>query len=259
MNNPNSHKEWLEASSHWPKSDIFYPKDLKMSFTWKEYSEFRRSMCRPFPGPVNFGSDPKPSNEEMDFLNEAIHELVGEVSEMSYILDVCGTDAMEDEDRACLIDECGDILFCSDWVLCILFDDWYKDNQKSENVEIIDIDTNGPIQKMVDQLYSPSSDQSQAWVALNFCYVKAIQASYSMMIEAGLLCNRFKKLRYRKNKKYTVDVNVVSVFRILSLVNMILILVNSSVSEAMEINVAKLMNRYPTKASLKSAIGDIVE
>ncbi len=239
----------------------------KMSFcerpiTWKKYSEFRKSMCRPFPGPVDFGDHPKPSHEAMDFLNEAIHELVGEVAEMAQIFENHGKESMLNGERDCLIDECGDILFCADWVLGILYPWWCDPNQDGDGVEIIEVDPMSPVPAQVASLYSDFSEhlaEVSSREALDFCFGEAVRVAYTMMMEAGLLCNQFKKLRYRNNKKYSVANNVAGVFRILSHVNMILVLVGSSVREAMEVNIEKLVGRYPTRADLKAAIGVITE
>jgi len=230
--------------------------------TWKEYSAFRKSMCRPFPGPVDFGDHPKPSHEAMDFLNEAIHELVGEVAEMSQIFEKHGKISMLNGERDCLIDECGDILFCADWVLGLLYPGWNEGNQDSDGVEIIEVDPLSPVPASVASLYSHISGhlaEARSREALDFCFGEAVRVAYTMMMEAGLLCNQFKKLRYRNNKKYNVTNNVAGVFRILSHANMILVLVGSSVREAMEVNIEKLVGRYPTRADLKAVIGVITE
>ncbi len=195
------------------------------SLTWAEYAAWRKTKCAPHDQPAR-----------------ATLELVGEVGELAELLLTRGPATFYGEDRAKLIDECGDVFFCASWC----FDEWGKNPLvESDDLELVRVDEDDPILLFTRALaenpleavqHSPNFVGGLARLVYN--------ALASMQTQAALTANACKK-RIFQGREQDAEKQVGRIAAVLMTVNQILIVANSNVEEALKANRAKLDARYP--------------
>ena len=225
------------------------------SLTWPKYLEWRKTKCRPYDyevGPVRATTDipagPPPSEDLsrercLEEIDQATHEFVGEVAELGELFLTHGPSAFFGDARTKLIDECGDILFCGAWC----FDAWGHNPlaHSEDDLELMRVTDEHECAQLAGVLANVPAQR----VLGNdrFCNALAVLVFRLMLAAqtcAGLLCNSFKKLRYHRRAQ-DVEVQIGRIAQALFAVNQILILANSSVEEALTVNMRKLDSRYP--------------
>jgi NTP pyrophosphatase (non-canonical NTP hydrolase) len=175
------------------------------SLTWETYCEWRRSKC-----PSRDLSDPVQRDEE---ITQATLELIGEVAELNLIFIQYGYLVESGRPREELIDECGDIVFCSCWVA-------HAWTQQPPFVG----------DKLINGLGSKHYSQERSLPLLTF--------------HSGILANKLKKQKYQ-GKKQDKDSMSSEAQRVIVMIANILQLFNSSLNEALRVNIAKLNKRFP--------------
>lgn len=175
--------------------------------TWETYCEWRRTKC-----PQRDLSDPVQRDEE---ITQATLELVGEAAEVNYLViryDVAKLKCKEDY-HAKLIDECGDCLFCACWV----YDAWMQQSPFKDHLWMNKI---GAVRK-----------------------VGLSNKLRSLSYHSGILANKLKKQRYQGKIQDPEKVSWDARFAIQDIA-FILDYFDSSISEALKVNIAKLEKRY---------------
>lgn len=219
------------------------------SLTWPKYLAWRKTKCRPFDyerGPaeaVNPGSTHGVRGRALEEIDQAILEFVGEVAELGTLLLQNGPTAfLEGEIRTKLIDECGDILFCGAWAL----DAWGRNPLvEADDLELLRVTDESELAAMAQAfiVHPPKVVLSNGrfMALLQGVVLRFMLEAQSM---AGLLCNSFKKLKYQRREQ-NVDEQIARIAGTLLIINQILIIANSSVEEALQVNQRKLNARYP--------------
>jgi hypothetical protein len=229
--------------------------------TWPEYCKWRETKCRPFdlghpawatnipiPLPVSMRiteEDYAKRDRALEEIDQATHELVGEVAELGELILEHGVGAFRGEARAKFIDECGDILFCGSWALDAWGHNPLRDPESDPNgiwPEVVALDNNhiavgiGRLLKLPGYVPDEADELSIMGLILSLFT--------EMQCQVGLTANAYKKLRFHRRKqdaeKQCLRISVAFVN-----VNILLILAGSSMTEAMESNKRKLDARYP--------------
>lgn len=221
---------------------------------WPAYCDWRETKCRPYDlieGPRSAHSEvsvftggeeqPYPNRDRgIEEIDQATHELVGEVAEMAELIMEHGPASFVGKTREKLIDECGDILFCGCWAL----DAWGHNvlrDAPDDDVELVIPDENNPGKIIGDGLRSGMKLNPTA--GLQFMEF-VLKSTVIAQINVGLTANSFKKLKFQRRQQ---DVNL-QCERILEAfvhVNILLITAGSTIAEAMAFNQRKLNARYP--------------
>ena len=223
------------------------------TLTWDAFLAWRKTKCRPFanegtqfalnPGAITGNEESESARrralEEMD---QAILEFIGEVAELGELFNANGPTTFLGNLRDKLIDECGDILFCGMWALDAWSDNPLYGVQDLELIRVTDDDALA----MFAQAVSPANF-AEAFADANF--LQALNTTIlafmlGIQTNAGLLANSFKKLRYQRRAQ-EVKTQVSRIANVLLSVNQILIIANSSIEEALKVNMKKLDARFP--------------
>ena len=232
---------------------------VERPLTWSEYSDFRKSCCRPFPGPVDYGADEKPTPDQLDYLNQAIHELNGEVAEVGEVIQKHQINIFSVLGRNELVDELGDVVFCADWVLGILVADWHglghDDDDTLEIISVADPEVLGRCHQ-IQQIFAGITPARED---LAYGMSEIYTSAFAMMVQAGLLSNSYKKLVYRQGKKYNVAVQAGRIGTLLAHTNMILFVLGVSMKECLEMNITKLVDRHHNPNRQSQILGLIHE
>lgn len=229
------------------------------SITWPEYIAWRKTKCRPFdykqhPSVATYDSMRCNIDPDFDFdavkaraleeIDQATHELVGEVAELGELMSVSGIQAFYG-DRSKLIDECGDIFFCACWAL----DAWglnpLEKAPEGEGVELLSPDEDDP--RLNLGRFIATYPAERAVTSANFVHdiTRTILSDMlAMQTAAGLTSNSFKKLRFQRREQ-SVETQVSRIAEVLMLTAGILLLAHSSVEEALKVNQKKINARYP--------------
>jgi hypothetical protein len=207
------------------------------SILWSQYAEWRKSKCPE--------RDLSIAEQRRDDLNQATHELVGEVAELGELFIEHGPAVFYGDLRTKLIDECGDIFFCACWAL----DAWGCNPLGGEcdpEIELVRVAVGDPIVQFTEVLASRPIEQVQA----NPAFVSMLggvifQTMLHAQTFAGLTANSCKKQVYQ-GRPQDIQLQVGRIINAVIAVNHILILANSSVEEALLVNQRKLNARFPT-------------
>jgi hypothetical protein len=197
--------------------------------TWPGYIAWRATKS-----PV--GRDP------LVDLDQATHEFVGEVAELGELFLAHGPAAFYGERRAALIDAIGDILFCG----CRALDAWGRNPLSgASDLEFIRIADEHPFAAFAEALASRPIEQ----VAANPQFMSMLAgAVFSIMLNAqtsaGLTANACKERVYQ-GREQDIDTQVGRILRTLVAANEVLTIANSSVGEALAVNMRKLDARDP--------------
>lgn len=205
--------------------------------TWAHldrYAAWRRTKC----APVRRGV----LGDVLRDLDQATHEFVGEVAETAEILLVHGPEALRvgTERRIKLVNECGDVFFTGSW----LGDAWGLN-------PLLDVPGHDPARLLTDEVRDEMErrrlamttgqggpDEARAaWDHHNIATIAAL-------VQAGLLSNHFKKLRFqqRAQDRETIIRRLRSV---LEWADRTLILADATAFDALFANIQKLDHRYP--------------
>lgn len=223
------------------------------SLTWPTFLAWRKTKCRPFDytnGPgmatstVTAGTGiPFPNRDRaIDEIDQGTLEFIGEVAELGELFQENGPTTFFGNVRDKLIDECGDIFFCGAWAL-----DAWGSNPLSEmdDLELVRITEESELAGFARVLASYPMDavlkNVQFVVGLGNVVTNFMMSAHT---NAGLTANAFKKLKYQRREQNVED-QVGRIMLTLIAVNEILIVANSSVEEALKVNMRKLDARYP--------------
>lgn len=227
------------------------------SLSWTSYLAWRKTKCRPYDyetAKAMIGSILEPkihsingitADRVLEEIDQAIHEFVGEVAELSELFLANGPLCFFGPPlRDKLIDECGDILFCGCWVL-----DAYGSNplgeMDSDDLEFIRVTDEDQLAVLARVIIS--ADINSLVSNGRFMYAidtKVRTALMTAQMHAGLLCNAYKKLRFQRREQ-NIETQVNRVASAFFHINQILIIANSSVEEALKVNQRKLDARFP--------------
>ena len=223
------------------------------TLTWDQFLAWRKTKCRPFDGMgTKFALQPGSltGNEESEFarrraleeIDQAILEFIGEVAELGELLNSHGPGTFLGSLRDKLIDECGDIFFCGVWAL----DAWGENPLYGvQDLEVIRVTDDDILAAFARALAPHNAAQALGdpgfLQALN---TSILALMLGIQTNAGLLANSFKKLRYQ-GRAQEVQTQVSRIAQVLLSVNQILIIANSSVEEALKVNMKKLDARFP--------------
>jgi hypothetical protein len=226
------------------------------SLTWPAYLAWRKTKTRHFdyercpPLAVRPTDPARPLSDAFDLMRErgveeiqqGTMEMIGEVAELGELFMEAGPTTFWGEGRDKLIDECGDILFCASWAL----DAWgLNPLNEADDLEMIRISEDN---ELAD--FAAVIGQNELKVALaNPRFVSMLGGLiFNLLLtaqtNAGLTANSYKKLRFQ-NREQSVETQVERIARVLIAVNQILIVANSSVEEALKVNMRKLDARRP--------------
>jgi hypothetical protein len=200
--------------------------------TWAKYIEWRKGKCPPAEG-----------RPELDEVNQAIHEFVGEVAELGELFLEYGAETFVEPVRTKLVDVCGDILFCACWVM-----DAYGQNpiDDTDGIELLRFEPGHTLLQMAELIAAKWSDTDQKLHSRVTSVLEGVyqRAMLEAQTNAGLLCNSYKKLRYQRRAQ-DVSVQISRVVGVLITVNQFLVLASSTVLDALLVNTAKLDVRFP--------------
>lgn len=250
------------------------------SMTWPYYVERRQFSCEPRAVDRKtveryFGSDwesrlklkevaPSVQSFQIEDLNQATLEFIGEVGELSELIGAHGVKVLWGDNRLKLIDECGDILFTGTW----LIEAWARNPYSKDKViysltELLDErPVPNPLLAATDtELYRFEEGDVHANVALaimqaggmalmrnkNFVQVASqllLTDALQALTFSGLTANAAKKLIYQ-HREQDAKLQIERVLGTFFAVNFILCMANSSIEEAMIVNRKKIDSRYP--------------
>jgi NTP pyrophosphatase (non-canonical NTP hydrolase) len=194
--------------------------------TWREYCAWRRTKTPPrdLEGPnsgelvflqreAKTGAGIVKGAAQIEEITQASLELIGEVAELFEAIVIRG------RPRAQLLDEVGDVIFCAVWAL----DAWSR-NPLSDREDLKTRERPAP---------PPDVPRDLFWRIL------------PALLEAGLLANAVKKLRYQR---VLPDVAAQTEHILVTLDAVALLLASSGISldEAIQHNMDKLNKRYPS-------------
>lgn len=226
--------------------------------SWPKYLAWRKTKCRPYDyvsGPRIARTIGEPlwlSKEEavehrargLEEIDQAIHEFVGEVAELGELIANAGPTVYY-EHRDKLIDEIGDILFCGVWVM----DAWGKnplnDLKEDDNVEMIDMSEMEHMAILNHVIKEHSFEEIKGHhIFLNALANHTTSLYIAASIQAGLLCNSYKKLRFQRREQ-DVAQQIARVFGVFMVVAQILGVADAGIKDAMRVNMRKLDARFP--------------
>lgn len=224
------------------------------SLTWQRYIAWRQSKCRPYDyanGPLllsisaddAFAGEPRMNKARaLEEVGWAILSLIGEVAELAELFQENGVKAFYSPVRENLIDEAGDILFSAAWA----FDAWgHNPLVGLDDLELLRV-TDEDLLAVCAQVIAT---QPPAAALGNGRFVGVLsdvvyRSLLPMQTNAGLLADSYRKLRYHR-KQQDVDVQIGRIASVLGLLNQILVVANSSIEEAMLVNMKKIDAKYP--------------
>jgi hypothetical protein len=211
--------------------------------SWARYAEWRRSKCKP-----------KWMRSEMDELNQATLEFIGEVGELADLVCESGGSALMDEHvRSSVLDEAGDCFFTGIW--CV--EQWVGESElprflPADGNGIGDPSTHGmenEIRSMfVEAAGRRESDNGNAQEGLhNALYLYEQVAAVCCLIamtRASLTANALKKQMYQ-HRAQNCGEQALRVLLALGAVQRLLVMLGYTVFDALEANIQKLDARYP--------------
>jgi hypothetical protein len=229
-------------------------KVYKTPLTWPIYIAWRKTKCKPRnlarhlePGDAILDNEPEfrdtfPKQEWIEEIDQATLELVGEVAELGELFEDNGPGTYYGDKRLKLIDECGDIFFCANWAM----DAWSVNPLAAiDSIELIDVSKADAIQmfaRVIREIAPEDSFKNENFLsglaAVTYKQISVMQTS------TGLTANSFKKLKFQRRKQ-DYDVQIDRIMTALAAANVILVLANSSVEEALRSNIKKLDARFP--------------
>jgi NTP pyrophosphatase (non-canonical NTP hydrolase) len=225
--------------------------------SWPKYLAWRKTKCRPYDyanGPQYAVSATKLqedalhereiSRRALEEIDQAIHEFVGEVAELGELLSETGPNAFY-ESRDKLIDEIGDILFCGAWVLDAWGNNPLSDAGEDDGVEILDVSQIENIAMMAHVI----SEHTLEEITGHHLFMNALRDGTLRLflvasVQAGLLCNSYKKLRFQRREQ-DVAKQTERVANVFAVVSQILGIASASVEDALRTNMRKLDARFP--------------
>jgi hypothetical protein len=227
------------------------------SLTWPTYMSWRKTKTRPYdfvngpslatnpPDGLPFGASTSTLDKRdraLEEIDQATHEFIGEVAELGELFIEHGPTVFWGNLRDKLIDECGDILFCATWA----FDAWGSNPlNEADDLELMRVTDDNELTAFAQVIAS----NQMGIVMGNAKFVSMLGGMvFHLMLtaqtNAGLTANSFKKLRYQRREQ-DVDKQIGRIANTLIAVNQLLIVANSSVEEALKINMRKLDARRP--------------
>lgn len=229
------------------------------SLTWPDYLAWRKTKTRPY----DYENGPREAQEStrnhnalstaeraeitpvwraLEEIDQATLEMIGEVAELGELFIEHGPTVFWGNLRDKLIDECGDILFCASWA----FDAWgLNPLDAADDLEIMRVTDDNELVAFATAIAS-----NQMGIVLgNARFVSMLGGMmFNLMLtaqtNAGLTANSLKKLAFQKREQ-SVEKQVGRIANVLLVVNQILIVANSSVEEALKVNMRKLDARRP--------------
>lgn len=232
------------------------------SLTWPTYLAWRKTKTRPFDylnGPALATVVPeqildpealsaaeavshRARERSLEEIDQATLEFIGEVAELGELFTEHGPTVFWGNLRDKLIDECGDILFCATWA----FDAWGANPlAEADDLELMRVTDENEL-----TAFAAAIAGNQMGIVLgNARFVSMLGGMvFNLMLSAqtnaGLTANAFKKLRYQRRAQ-DVEKQIGRIANVLIVVNQILIVANSSVEEALKVNMRKLDARRP--------------
>jgi hypothetical protein len=217
------------------------PAKQETKLTWQDYCQWRETKCQPsaLRAPI-----------WLDEMDQAIHECVGEVAELSTVILGADSGLVSPEFLTKIRDEIGDVIFTASWVADTIDESILRGRGEIGRM-IPDEQAAGfaasymAVMKIPAQMISKLDDAPQevqqnliGW--LHQCQDVLIE----MSANAGMLSNRFKKIRWHR-KGQNVDDQAKSVFFVLISLDALCALFNTSLAECARANMAKLDARYP--------------
>lgn len=215
--------------------------------TWRDYSDWRRTKCQPpeLRAPI-----------WLDELDQAIHEFVGECAELAALLLEAGPWILipDHPSRAKALDEIGDVVFTGCWAMDCLNESFFGsrgpiDNHfiSKEHADGIERTHNAVLSGMKPEHitgFEKLHDNTKA-VVLEW-YNDARFALLNLQTHAGMLANRFKKLRWQRRMiEGQTEEQVQSAFYAFTALDEFCVLAGLSLEEAARQNMEKLDKRYP--------------
>lgn len=224
-----------------------------MATTWSEYCEWRKTKCPPpeFRGAV-----------WLDELDQAIHEMIGEMGELTYLMTENGPFFMANDPEVAKIrrhleDEIGDLIFTTSWVFDCIDPSFFgtrgrivegflpSDQREAVRATYDDIKRLNLSPGILNQLHkAPDEVQSIVMFWLN----QVNGTLLTMFSNAGLISNRFKKIRWHRistqngNPFYDQAQNL---FMLMVGLDAICTLTGISMTNAVYRNRVKLDQRFP--------------
>ncbi len=215
--------------------------------SWRNYCEFRRSKC------------PTQSQRApiwLDEMDQAIHELVGEIAELAQNVLQFGPMIVCSDDHQIIDqveDEIGDVLFTGTWCFDCM-DESFFGTKGAIEVGFLPLEARkGTASLMVALSRVPVSEVANmskaspgAQQAVLEWYQEVQDVLLRMSISAGILSNRFKKLRWhRQDDQGYVHKQCESLFNIFVNLDALCVLTGASMLRAAHTNMKKLNERWP--------------
>jgi hypothetical protein len=189
--------------------------------------------------------------EEID---QATHEFVGELAEIAELFLENGSGTFFGDIRTKLIDECGDAIFCGCWALDAWGQNPLSGLTPEAGVELVrfpDRDPNADeyqsedyIPSIRDAIAECGTPEDLQGDAASLAFIRSFETIVIMLANAGLTSNSFKKLKFQRRDQ-DHGIQNYRVINAMSQVNVLLIMANSSMAEAMASNRKKLNARFP--------------
>jgi hypothetical protein len=264
------------------KKVVLHTGEEVSTMTWQKYLALRPTTCKPrltsgkavtdaltdegIEGTSEIEIADMVRSDMLEEINQATLEFVGEAAELAELCYQNGFKTLYGDNRKKLIDECGDILFTASWALdawCLnplpgvgldntmLADVWemaaqytnpFLEMDDTELVRVTDDDPPAMIAQTILQSGGMALAKNRGFVGTANSMIFHHASSVSML--AGLTANAYKKLRYQRREQ-SIPTQMERICTALISVNILLIMANSSIEEAMTVNRAKLDKRYP--------------
>lgn len=221
------------------------------ALTWPKYLAWRKTKTRPYDRDAHFNLKATRDGVELggwknhrvlEEIDQATAEMIGEVAELGELFMDFGPTAFWGDVRDKLIDECGDVLFCASWAL----DAWgLNPLAEIDDLEFLRVTPENGLAHFAEAI--ASHEQAVALSDQRFTSLLGgliFNLMLSAQTNAGLTANSYKKLKFQ-GREQDVRVQVSRISTTLLDVNQILIVANSSIEEALKVNMKKLDARRP--------------
>ena len=200
------------------------------------YADWRMTKCEP--------RDYADARARVEDIDQATHELVGEVAELGMLVGEELIDCMlHDGVRARIADEAGDVFFCASWA----GDAWGCNPLRAAREGGAGVDgflslaDDARLRARYESTVLGGQDVLSAIFEINEAF---LATSHEVLVRAGLLCNMFKKLAWQGRPQHAGRAGE-CIERVLEGTARLLAITGQDVGQALARNVEKLDARYP--------------
>lgn len=199
------------------------------------YAAWRATKCEP--------RDYSIPGKQLEDIDQATHELVGEVAETNQLIHESGLDVITDPAaRRRLIGECGDVFFCASWCMDAWGPNVFRHRTAPNPNAIFHHEDEEVLREAARFLTANLGTMDQDRRDEFFANFQTL--GLYMSIQAGLLSNAFKKAMWQRRAQDKFE-QAQRALATLGFCTRILALADATVEDALEANVTKLDARYP--------------